>query len=182
MFAFRSANKFGGSLGGCADGVPAVQRGAKQQQQGRNGKSSVEQAETDLMISFPGGRGSTIDREVTGARNVNLRKSDEGVEMRNDKAGLSEVQHLELAMKAMLASFKQKVSHAQAEESETITLEVDPSNDHPLDDPDKAGYDPRFTEAILDVPRTHKITKGFVHGILIKTTIDKALQIRKKKS
>ncbi len=76
------------------------------------------------------------------------------------------MQRLELAMKDMLASFKQKVSHAHAEESETVSLEVDPSNDHPLDDHDKAGYDPRFTEAILDVPRTHKITKGFVHGML----------------
>ncbi len=70
------ANKFGGSLGGCADGTPAFKGAAKQ---GRNGKSSVEQGETDLMVSFPGGRGSNIDRELTGARNVNLRTSDEGV-------------------------------------------------------------------------------------------------------
>ncbi len=80
MFVFRLANKFGGSLGGCADGIPASQRG-KQQQQGRNGKSTVEQAETDLMVSFPGGRGSNIDRELTGARNVNLRSNDEAVDL-----------------------------------------------------------------------------------------------------
>ncbi len=52
-------------------------------------------------------------------------------------------------MKDMLASFKHKVAHGAAEESETVSLEVDPSNDHPLDDADKAGYDPRFTEASI---------------------------------
>ncbi len=60
--------------------------------------------------------------------------------------------------------FSYKIGHTQAaEESATVSLEVDPSNEHPLDDADKAQYDPRFTEAIFDVPRTHKVTKGFVH-------------------
>ncbi len=60
--------------------------------------------------------------------------------------------------------FSYKIGHTQAaEESATVSLEVDPSNEHPLDDADKAQYDPRFTEAILDVPRTYKVTKGFVH-------------------
>ncbi len=35
------------------------------------------------------------------------------------------------------------------EETETVSLEVDPSSDHPLDDTDKAQYDPRFTEASI---------------------------------
>ncbi len=79
---------------------------------------------------------------------------------------MSEVQRLEAAMKDMLASFKQKVGQTSSEEeTETVSLEVDPSKEHPLDDTDKAQYDPRFTEAVLDVPRTHKVAKGFVHGM-----------------
>ncbi len=43
-----------------------------------------------------------------------------------------------------------KVNQANAvEETETVSLEVDPSSDHPLDDADKALYDPRFTEASI---------------------------------
>ncbi len=136
------AARLSGSLGGCADGTPASQRG---KQQGRNGKSQVEQGEAGVMVSLPGRQGGTIDREI-GARNVNLRASEEAVDLKvsavtlvfhrtrfillcsplacllfdyfffsskNNKAGLSEVQRLELAMKDMLASFKQKVCWQQ---------------------------------------------------------------------
>ncbi len=78
MFAFRLANKFGGSLGGCADGTPASQRG---KQQGRNGKSQVEQGEAGVLVSLPGRQGGTIDREI-GTRNVNLRASEEAVDLK----------------------------------------------------------------------------------------------------
>ncbi len=97
--------KFGASLGGCPDGIPA-QKGGKGKQV-RNARSG-EQSETNVMVSLPGGHGGPIDRDI-GAKNVNLRPSEEAVDLKNNKAGMSEVQRLESAMKDMLASFKQKV-------------------------------------------------------------------------
>ena len=117
-----------------------------------------------MKVTLQGVHGGPVDRDI-GAKNVNLRPSEEAVDLKNNKTGMSEVQRLEAAMRDMLASFKQKVGHSNTtEDTEVVSLEVDPSREHPLDNADTAQYDPRFTEAVLDVPRTHKVTKGFVHG------------------
>ncbi len=72
------SQKFGASLGGCPDGIPAQTGGRGKQ--GRNARSG-EQSETNVMVSLPGGHGGPIDRDI-GAKNVNLRSSEEAVDLK----------------------------------------------------------------------------------------------------
>jgi hypothetical protein len=138
MAEFLSA-RFGGSLGGCADGVPAIKgkRGGKI-------NNADQQGETSAMATLHGANGASVNRDI-GAKNVNLRTGEDALDMKS-KTSMSEVERLEAAMKDMLASFKHKVEHRDGD-TEVVSLEVDPSKEHPLDDTDKAQYDPRFTEA-----------------------------------
>ncbi len=131
------SQKFGASLGGCPDGIPA-QKGGKGKQVRQ---SNDEQGQSGQRVSLVTEFGQRVDRDI-GAKNVNLRPSEEAVDLKvseftlifhrtlftvlcsplacllldcffisskNNKAGMSEVQRLESAMKDMLASFKQKV-------------------------------------------------------------------------
>ncbi len=72
------ATRFGASLGGCPDGVPATPGGKTKQ--GRNGKSA-EQGEAGVMVTLAGRHGGSVERDI-GAKNVNLRASEEAVDLK----------------------------------------------------------------------------------------------------
>ena len=107
---------------------------------------------------------NTLSFAYLSNSNVNLRANDDAVQL-NDRAGLTEVQRLESAMKELISSFRDRITQAAAAEEgpHMVSVEVNPAKEHPLDDCEKGEYDPRFTEAVLDVPRLHKVSKGYVH-------------------
>ncbi len=107
-------------MGGCADGIPASQR-AKQQQQGRNGKSQVEQAESGLLLQLEDRHGGVTDLREIRTKNVNLRQNEAAVDLKvsihygNAKhrcvTQIASIVYLRLSFIALSSSFYAHHSH-----------------------------------------------------------------------
>ena len=152
------SNRFSGSMGGCADGVPAQPKSSA-------AKSSTrvvrQQGETAGMA------GSPDDFYPANTGKITQRSNDSTVDL-TDSANMTEMQRVEATIKELVgrivASKLGSSAHASSSsEPELQSVEVSPAKEHGLDNTEKGEYDPNFTRAYMDVPRMHKVSRGFVH-------------------
>jgi len=120
--------------------------------------------EADGLEDEQANSATLIQTRELGARNVQHRDKADGIDLASN-ANQSEVQRLEHAMKEMIRGFKEKIESAAEKATEAVAVQemVQRGGDHELDDHNSAQYNPRYTEALLDVPTVHRPQNRFVH-------------------